>query len=215
MRETDLVDPVRGVMNEALRMQISAFVDGELPDNESELLLRRLSQDAALRQQVAEYLEIGRLLRRDVAVPGTDGLRGRIANALGEEPLAPVETETVVGSRFMTPTSGIAVAATVAVVALIGLNQLDGAGQPDPAEAVAIELAPVYTEPDAADVLSDRPSEALLEYYRRHGDGILTRMANFELLERNLVRTEPDPHLVPAKTDDADDERAAADAEPR
>ena len=43
----------------------SPFVDGELPDNESELLLRRLSQDAALRQQVAEYLEIGRLVARN------------------------------------------------------------------------------------------------------------------------------------------------------
>ena len=39
-------------MNDALKIQISAFVDGELPENESELLLRRLSQDIALRQQV-------------------------------------------------------------------------------------------------------------------------------------------------------------------
>jgi len=38
-------------MNEAIKMQLSAFVDGELPENESELLLRRLSQDAELRQR--------------------------------------------------------------------------------------------------------------------------------------------------------------------
>ena len=69
-------------MNETLKMQISAFVDGELPDNESELLLRRLSQDAAMRQQVAEYLRIGRLIRRDQDVPGIDTLRGRIATPL-------------------------------------------------------------------------------------------------------------------------------------
>ena len=61
-------------MNEALRMQISAFVDGELPDNESELLLRRLSQDAAMRQQVAAYLDIGRYMRQDRDVPGIDGI---------------------------------------------------------------------------------------------------------------------------------------------
>ena len=41
-------------MNEALKMQISAFIDGELPENEAELLLRRLNQDAAMRQQVAD-----------------------------------------------------------------------------------------------------------------------------------------------------------------
>jgi negative regulator of sigma E activity len=44
-------------------MQVSAFVDGELPENEAELLVRRLSQDAVLRQQVAEYLAIGRIRR--------------------------------------------------------------------------------------------------------------------------------------------------------
>ena len=37
-------------MNDGIKMQISAFVDGELPDNEAELLLRRLSQDLDLRQ---------------------------------------------------------------------------------------------------------------------------------------------------------------------
>ena len=76
-------------MNDALRMQISAFVDGELPNNEAELLLRRLSQDAALRQQVSRYLDIGRLLRQDRTVPGMDQLRGRIAAALGDELVQP------------------------------------------------------------------------------------------------------------------------------
>ena len=112
-------------MNEALKMQISAFVDGELPDNESELLLRRLSQDAALRQQVAEYLEIGRLIRRDQEVAGMECGRCRIAAAIGEESGLPAvaEPETV-SSSLMTPAGGIAVAAIVAAVALIGLGQL-------------------------------------------------------------------------------------------
>ena len=74
-------------MNDALKMQISAFVDGELPENESELLLRRLSQDVALRQKVAQYLEIGRLIRGEQELPGMGDLRDRIAAALGEEPL--------------------------------------------------------------------------------------------------------------------------------
>jgi len=72
-------------MNDALEMQISAFIDGELPENESELLVRRLSQDAAMRQQVARYLEIGRLMRQDREVPGMGELRGSIAAALGDE----------------------------------------------------------------------------------------------------------------------------------
>ena len=79
-----------------------------------------------MRRQVAEYLAIGRLMRRDPEVPGMDKLRGRIAAALGQE-LAVEEVEPpAVGSALITPASGIAVAATVAAIALVGLSQLGG-----------------------------------------------------------------------------------------
>ena len=196
-------------MNDALRTQISAFVDGELPDNESELLLRRLSQDAALRAQVAQYLAIGRMIRQDVEVPGLDGLRDRLAAALGDD-VAPVEEaqQRVVGSRFMTPATGVAVAATVAALALVGLSQLDASIDPDLNGAVAI----AYTEPAVEQALANQPNQQLLEYVRRHDDssadlgtnGTLTRMVSFELREGELVEIEPDQHLQPAKTEDED-----------
>jgi negative regulator of sigma E activity len=197
-------------MNDALRTQISAFVDGELPDNESEMLLRRLSQDAALRAQVAQYLAIGRLIRQDVEVPGMDGLRNRIAAALGDD-VAPVEEERqrVVGSRFMTPATGVAVAATVAALALVGLSQLDASIDSEDLDgAVAI----AYTEPAVEQALANQPNQQLREYVRRHDDsssdlgtnGTLTRMVNFELREGEVVEIEPDQHLQPAKTEDED-----------
>ncbi len=184
-------------MNEALRMQISAFVDGELPDNESELLLRRLGQDAALRQQVAEYLEIGRLIRRDQEMPGMERLRGSIRAALGDEIRPEPEEKPALASSLMTPASGIAVAATVAAVALVGLGQLttsvDSGLQDD---AVVIDLAPAYTEPSVADVIGNTPSARELDLLRRHNDGdILYRMATFEYNER-LEVIEPDGHLT-------------------
>ncbi len=184
-------------MNEALKMQISAFVDGELPDNESELLLRRLSQDAAMRQQVAEYLEIGRLIRRDQELAGMERLRGSVAAALGDEIQPEPAVKQAVGSSLMTPASGIAVAAIVAAVALLGLGQLttpvDSGLQDD---AVVIDLAPAYTEPSVADVIGNMPSARELDLLRRHNDGdILYRMATFEYNER-LEVIEPDGHLT-------------------
>jgi hypothetical protein len=199
-------------MNDALRMQISAFIDGELPENESELLLRRLSQDAALRQQVARYLEIGRLVRRDRDVPGMDQLRGRIAVALGDQPPHEEDEQHVVGSALMTPTTGVAVAATVAAVALLGLSQLDGPGDPVLQRAVAIDDGPAaYTEPDIERALAEQPSEMLLQYHLSHGDsspglgpnGIRTRVISLERSE--LIEIEPDPHLVPPDENDADE----------
>ena len=201
-------------MNEALKMQISAFVDGELPDNESELLLRRLSQDAEMRRQVAEYLQIGRLMRQDRDIPGMDRLRSRIAAAIGEESVASPVEEPAVGSKFMTPTTGIAIAASVAAVALIGLSQLNQTVDTGLEDVVAIDLAPTYTEPPPAQFVVARPSERLRDMQRRHRDSstalgsgdILYRMATFELREGELVEIDPDPHILPDEAEQAGSE---------
>lgn len=198
-------------MNEALKMQISAFVDGELPDNEAELLLRRLSQHARMRQQVAQYLEIGRAMRRDRDVQGMDQLRRRIAAALGDESMPETNEPAAVGSSFMTPATGVAVAAAVAAIALVALNQFGAPVDAGVQDAVAIDLAPIYTEPAAAQALADQPSERLRDYLRRHGDSspqtgsndILYRLATFEL--DGLEQIEPDGHLGSSAGDQADD----------
>lgn len=112
-------------MNEAIRMQVSAFVDGELPENEAELLVRRLSQDALLRKQAAEYLAIGRVMRGEYNVRGTDVLRERIAAELDAGSPQDMADEPVVAarSRFARPLAGLGIAAAVALVAILGLQQ--------------------------------------------------------------------------------------------
>jgi len=195
-------------MNDALKTQISAFVDGELPDNELEMLLRRMSQDAALRAQVNEYMAIGRLMRQDAEVSGMECLRDRIAVSLGEDAAPAIEEQEqrVVGSRFMTPATGVAVAATVAALALVGLSQFDPVLESDLDGAVAIDMAPAYTEPAVQQALANQPNQQLREYVRRHDDsssdlgtsGTLTRMVTFELREGELVEIEPGSHLRPA-----------------
>ncbi|HZD53359.1 MAG TPA: sigma-E factor negative regulatory protein [Woeseiaceae bacterium] len=180
-------------------MQVSAFVDGELPENETELLLRRLSQDAALRQLVAQYLMIGRLLRREPEVPGMGELRARIARALGEEP--PIEAVPAVGprrSRYLKPAAGVAIAASVAALAVLGVRGLEEpASSRDTARVASDDSA--YTQPSPSDAVSALPSETLMQYYVRHGEtsadlgpnGILTRLVTLELRHGELVEIEP------------------------
>jgi hypothetical protein len=157
-------------MNDAIRMQVSAFVDGELPTNEAEMLLRRMSQDAELRQQFAEYLATGRLLRGERSVAGMDRLRDRIAAQKDEKPLQ--EDIDVVGGeapRFVRPLAGVAIAATVALAAIFGLQQNVFVAEETGASngAVAGNAAEeIYTVPDATD-------EMLLEYRLRHGGSSL------------------------------------------
>lgn len=163
-------------MNDELKSQISAFVDGELPDNETELLLRRLSQHAELRAQVASYLAIGRAIRGEHAPSGMPQLRQRILAELGE---AVADTEPAADfapSRIMRPLVGVAVAASVALIALVGLRQVgtgvDGTGAViADRDAVVIDQAPSYTEPPAAEFLANRPSDRLAIYDRRHRAG--------------------------------------------
>jgi len=116
-------------------MQVSAFVDGELPENEAELLLRRMSQDVELRQAVAEYLAIGRLVRAEPGLAGADRLHERISAAIDDRPAdagdLPGDTTA---SRAVRPLAGIAIAATVALVAIFALQQTTGVDEL-PAEA--------------------------------------------------------------------------------
>lgn len=206
-------------MNDALRMQISAFVDGELPENETELLLRRLSQDAALRQLVDQYLSIGRAIRREPEVPGMQELRGRIARALGEEP--PIETTAVQGprrARWMKPVAGLAIAASVAAMAVVGLRSLEAppAGVRETLQ-VAAPAGSAYTQPRPEEATPARPSDTLMQYYVRHGEtaadlgpnGILTRLVTLELRHDELVEVERSRATDPA--DDAGRGQASDD----
>jgi negative regulator of sigma E activity len=128
-------------------MQLSAFVDGELPENEAELLLRRLSQDVVLRQQVAEFMAIGTAMRGDVQPKGTDDLRGRVAAALDAAPaMEDIADEVPVDDRLVRPMVGFAIAATVALVAIFGLRQMagvEGVLDDQPVADIAITQPPV------------------------------------------------------------------------
>ena len=183
-------------MNDALKMQISAFVDGELPENESELLLRRLSQDHELRHQVAQYLKIGRLIRREPEVPGMNELRDRIAQALGEEPEQHVAAANSEASRYTRPAIGVAIAASVAVMALFALQRIYA-----PATDVVPAGEPVaITVPDSQTAI-DQVEDAMLEQFYLHHD---PRLVTWQLQDGELVEIEAVEEQ--ANTDDSAEE---------
>ena len=179
-------------MNDAIRMQISAFVDGELPDNEADLLLRRMGQDAVLRRSVAEYLAIGRAMRGEACWAKVDGIHARVADAIDDKPIEPQHAnEPDVRRRSLRPLASVAAAAAVAMIAIFGLQQMTGVdGVDSPGSAAAplqATVEPDYTVPQGI-------SEQLREYYRVHGatatengaNGMLTRFVSLRLSEEEL-----------------------------
>jgi sigma-E factor negative regulatory protein RseA len=189
-------------MNDAIRMQISAFVDGELPDNEADLLLRRMGQDAELRHKVAEYLAIGRTLRGEISVPGVDRIHERVAAAIDDKPFTEeIEISGTAPTKSIRPLAGAAIAATVALVAIFALQQTMNVDATDPAVAnqAAVEIDSGYTVPRPID-------DQLRQYYLSHGatatengaNGINSRFVTLRLSEEAFEQSTEDEDTSPA-----------------
>ena len=129
------------MMTEHLRDQLSAFLDGELPRPEVELLLRRLAGNDELRVALSRYVIIGECLRN---VPGrsvTRGFASRVSAAVAAEGTGKAAGRFHVFTRWLRPLGGLAIAATVATVAILGLQRTQP-GSPAPTPQVASTAAP-------------------------------------------------------------------------
>lgn len=210
-------------MNDALKTQISAFIDGELPEAEAEMLVHRFSQDGELRRQAERYMEIGRLLRGERSLPGMSRLRARINAAIDGHDLPDEALPAHASHRLLRPAAGFAIAASVALLGLLGLQQVNTQDEQGPLSAtVAADpagQAATYTEPAVAEVLSDRPSDRLRQYYLSHGEtssdlganGILSRLVALELRGGDLVEVTPDGEALAPDADSNDNDEAATD----
>jgi len=84
-------------MSEQIREQVSAFLDGELPDSETELLLKRLTRDGELRESFGRYALIGESIRGTSRGLLTKGFAGRVNMAIDGEPAAaPMTAQSVI-----------------------------------------------------------------------------------------------------------------------
>jgi sigma-E factor negative regulatory protein RseA len=111
-------------MSEQIREQVSAFLDGELPNSETELLLKRLTRDGVLRESFGRYALIGEAIRGTSRGLLTKGFAGRVNLCIdGELMPANGQVPQTRGPRWWRPLAGAAVAAGVAAVAVVALQQ--------------------------------------------------------------------------------------------
>ena len=142
-------------MTHRIKEQLSAFLDGELPDQESALLLKRLERDDDLRGALSRYSLIGAVLRSDGDVPAARQVAARVSAAIAREPLgAAAIARMPARAALMRSFAGLAVAAGVAFGAVLLVQQLtaqDGAPEAVLAQAEVPPVEPVSGEPDALD----------------------------------------------------------------
>lgn len=141
--------------NEALRQQLSAFVDGELPGEETELLVRRLARDSELKQAMSRYLLAGEALRQPRAIGPSRGFVAKVAAAIDQDadasvpqPAAPKSRVSLQSMQWLKPVAGFAVAASVAVATvLVYRGALEGSDKLPMADAQQQPAAAVVAAP--------------------------------------------------------------------
>lgn len=133
-------------MKEKLHEQISALVDDELSEAEHALLIKRLTDDASMRDRLSRYQLISDSLQNHMPRKTDPDFNIGVQLALQDEP--DVQAEPARLTRLFKPLAGLAVAASVAVVAVLSLQSVR---QESPAGASAVATAPVSNEFAAVD----------------------------------------------------------------
>lgn len=140
-------------MTDRIKEQLSAFLDGELPDPESALLLKRLERDDDLRGALSRYSLIGAVLRSDGDVPAARQVAARVSAAIAREPLGAARPRLARREALMRSLGGLAVAAGVAFAAVVLVQQTDGPAGSSPdvvlAQAPVPPVQPVADDADA------------------------------------------------------------------
>lgn len=149
-------------MSERTDIEISEFLDGELAQSRLSEFVTRCSGSDDMKQKLARYAVARDSLRRLRTGPGMD-YADRVMEALSDEPvvLAPKRRNPFGGeraARVLRPAAGLAVAATVATMAVLGLRG-DGPAGPES----VVPSAP-QSQQLASDAVRGRSPAANLQY---------------------------------------------------
>jgi sigma-E factor negative regulatory protein RseA len=98
--------------------RISAFMDGEVGDDEVAAQVARLKQDPALRERWDAYHLIGDAMRGNAGLAGQDAFMARFGTALAQEPTVLAPKAPV--HRDKAYKVALSLAASVAGIAVVG-----------------------------------------------------------------------------------------------
>ncbi len=112
-------------MTDAVNEQLSTCLDGELPAAELDLLLKRLERNPELRDALGRYTVIGEALRHNNPVVASRSFADKVMAAVDQEPAVARRALRLSPrlARSLRPVAGIAVAATVAALAIFSVQQ--------------------------------------------------------------------------------------------
>jgi len=214
-------------MKEELDSQLSAMFDDELPEDQCQLLARRLSRDEALKARWRRYAVMGAAIRAERGVRLETNLAARVSAAISAEPaltgesVAKSQKSKSSGIRWWQPVVGGAIAAGVAAMSVLWIRTEGAVGS---GNLVAQNLAPsatvigarvedtsapeTYVVPAAVERTPIVPTAELANYVVAHSEfsAPVSRRNLLSALVASELAAEPG---TPAANDESDDEAEA------
>lgn len=121
----DVADAGDEAMSDAVKEQVSACLDAELPKAQLDLLVKRAARDAELCEVMRRYALISEALRSDKPVAAARDFAADVMSSLEQEPtLRTTMRWSATLVRHLRPVMGMAVAAGVAGAVVLGVQQL-------------------------------------------------------------------------------------------
>ena len=163
-------------MTDPVKEQLSACLDGELPEAELDLLLKQVARDPQLRGAMGRYALIGETLRSQGTMTAPADFASKISAAIASEPeiASPVRAKPAVS--WLKPAAGFAVAAGVAAIAILALRQPEQTAPTTyiaDAAPTAAESSPEpasYIVPASTDSSGFVPAARLTNYVVAHSE---------------------------------------------
>lgn len=161
-------------MTDQIREQMSALLDGELPQDESGLLVRRMARDGELKRTFGNYVLAGESLRSPGGIVASPGFAARVSAAIAAEEgarpaAAPSPAPVRTPMNWRRPLAATAVAASAALAAVLLVRPDAGEVQQFAARAGAPQTPPVVTLPVGGSSPTPAQSQRLAGYLVAHG----------------------------------------------
>jgi sigma-E factor negative regulatory protein RseA len=193
-------------MSDQIREQMSALLDGELPQDEVGLLVRRMARDVELKRAFGNYVLTGEALRAPGGLTASKGFAARISAAIeAEEGALPTAATIVAPSRsaahWRRPAAALAVAAGAAFAAVLLVRPNAGDETQFAVRAGAPEAPPLVALPVGGSSPTPAQNQRLATYLVAHGQ-YATPFGRRNVWS-NALATDPDITRVDPERDEA------------
>ena len=140
-------------MNTESREHLSTLMDGEINRETGRFMIRRLGSDSELQGVWSRYHLIRDCLRHQAGAFAADGLHDKVRQALADE--APGKKRSGLQAQWLKPVAGLAIAASVALMAVVAVTPGQQAGTAPAGEMVEVAAPEAFTSPN---ILSRGPT---------------------------------------------------------